>query len=79
MLHIISLLTQTEIDVLDLLSQGYTRGRICQLRCVELSTVKTQINSILKKFHSTSISSLVEELNGLHIFDYLRHAKQIRM
>ena len=40
---------QSQELLLDLTCQSYTRSEICRLRCVELSTVKTQIRNILKK------------------------------
>lgn len=72
-LHIITQMTQTEIDILDLLSQGYSRSQICEIRCVELSTVKTHIKSILKKFNKTSSAEVIAMMNELQIFDYIRN------
>lgn len=71
-LQIVTQLTQTELDVLDLMSQGYTRSQICETRCVELSTVKTQIHNILKKFKKESMGEVTAIVNDLHILDYLR-------
>lgn len=70
-LQIVTQLTQTELDILDLTCQGYTRSEICRLRCVELSTVKTQIRNILKKFEMESMSEVAACINGLGIIDYL--------
>ena len=72
-LQIVTQLTQTELDVLDLMSQGYTRTQICQLRCVELSTIKTQIHNILKKFKMGSMNEVIQLMNELHILEYLRN------
>lgn len=72
-LHLVSELTQTEIDILDLLSQGYTRSEICRLRCIELSTVKSHIKNILRKFNKTSSSEVIQLMNDLGIFDYIRN------
>ena len=58
-------LTQTEIEVLDLLVQDMSVSEIGRQRCVELSTVRSHINSILKKFdmHSTrEVISLIKRL-----------------
>lgn len=74
-LHIMTQMTQTERDILELLSQGYSRADICRIRCVELSTVKTQIKSILKKFNKKTTAEVVEELNDLQVFDYLKELK----
>lgn len=71
-MHMVSQLTQTELDILNLTAEGYTRQQICEIRCVELSTVKSQIHSILKKFNSGSMQELVTMLDSCHIFEYLR-------
>lgn len=76
-LQLVTQLTQTEIDILDLLNKGYTRQRICDVRCVEMSTVKTQIHSILKKFSRDSVAEVLQMLNGLQIFDYLHGLNKI--
>lgn len=65
--YILSQLTSTELEVLELLMKGYTRQEICKLRHVETSTLKSQINSILKKFGKTSVQEIVPILRELHI------------
>lgn len=70
-MQIIAQLTQTELDILNLIHEGYSRQQICEIRCVELSTVKTQIHNILKKFNKNSMHELVSMLDSLRIFDYL--------
>ena len=58
-------LTQTEIEVLDLLAQDMSVSEISRERCVEVSTVRTHINNILKKFdlHSTKeVIGLIKRL-----------------
>lgn len=72
-LHMITEMTQTEIDILDLLSQGYSRTQICEIRCIELSTVKTHISKILKKFGMSSTADVIAMMNQLQIFDYIRN------
>lgn len=76
-LHLITQLTQTEIDVLDLLNKGYTRQQICEVRCVEMSTVKTQVHNILKKFEKDSTAEVLEMLNKMNIFDYLHNLNKL--
>lgn len=71
-LHILSQLTPTEIDILNLIYKGYSRTDICEIRCVELSTVKTQIHSILKKFNLNSMSEVIRELKQEDALDYLQ-------
>ena len=50
MLNLLSTLTPRELDTLYLLSNGYSKKDVCELRCVEMSTVKSQVHNILKKF-----------------------------
>lgn len=59
MLNMLSMLTPRELDTLYLLSSGYTRKEVCEMRCVEISTVKSQIHSILKKVNKRNISDII--------------------
>jgi DNA-binding NarL/FixJ family response regulator len=59
MLNILITLTPRELDTLYLLSNGYTRREVCEKRCIEMSTVKTQIRSILKKFNKRNIQDVI--------------------
>lgn len=70
-IQIVSQLTQTELDILTMMSRGYTRSQICEIRCVKLSTVKSQIHTILKKFGKNNMQELIAMLNHLHVLEYL--------
>ena len=70
-IQIVSQLTQTELDILTMMSRGYTRSQICEIRCVELSTVKSQSHTILKKFGKNNMQELIAMLNHLHVMEYL--------
>lgn len=59
MLNLLSTLTPRELDTLYLLSNGYSKKEICEMRCVEMSTVKTQVHSILKKFDKKKIADII--------------------
>ncbi len=59
MLNILSTLTPRELDTLNLLINGHTKKEVCELRCVEMSTVKSQVHSILKKFKKRNISDII--------------------
>ncbi len=72
-LHLISQLTPTELDILNLLNQGLSRQEICELRCIVPSTLKTHIHNVLKKFEKQSAAEVISQLNALHIFEYLNH------
>lgn len=73
--HILTQLTPTELEVLELLMKDYTRQEICKLRHVEPSTLKSQINSILKKFNKNSVQEIVPVLRELHIPQILSQRK----
>ncbi|WP_179090243.1 response regulator transcription factor [Paenibacillus sp. FSL H8-0548] len=73
--YILTQLTPTELEVLELLMKDYTRQEICKLRHVEPSTLKSQINSILKKFNKSSVQEIVPALRELHIPQILSQRK----
>lgn len=73
--YILTQLTPTELEVLELLMKDYTRQEICKLRHVEPSTLKSQINSILKKFNKNSVQEIVPALRELHIPEILSQRK----
>lgn len=69
MLNLLSSLTVTELDTLYLLSSGHTRADICAIRHVEMSTVKSQIHSILHKFKKKSIVEIITSTEDLHLLE----------
>ena len=72
MLNLLASLTVTELDTLYLLSSGHTRADICAIRHVEMSTVKSQIHSILHKFKKKSISEIITSTEDLHLLELVR-------
>lgn len=68
-LNIVTQLTPAEIVLLELFSQGKTRKEIAKIRCVEESTIKSQINALLKKFDKHSTKEVVRILNKHKILD----------
>ena len=54
------------------LCPGYERTEICKIRCVELSTVKTQIKSILKKFNKNTTAEVIQQMNRAADLDYIQ-------
>jgi DNA-binding NarL/FixJ family response regulator len=67
----ISNLTNTERVLIRMLLQNKKIKEIAQERNVELVTVKTQINSLLKKFgctRSKEIVTIIKDLNLMHLF-----------
>ncbi|MDI4649849.1 response regulator transcription factor [Cohnella hashimotonis] len=73
--HILTMLTPTELEVLDLLLKDYNRQEICKMRHVEPSTLKSQVHSILKKFGKDSVQEVTAVLRELHIPEILAQRK----
>lgn len=63
----ISQLTSTERELIKLLLMGKKTKEIAEIRCVELVTVKTQINGLLKKFNCNRTKEIVKLINELNI------------
>lgn len=67
----LSQLTTTERQMIKLLLQGYKTAEIAKIRCVENSTVKTQVKGLLRKFgctRSKEIVQMIRDLNIEHLF-----------
>ena len=67
----ISKLTATEREMIKLLLQGYKVHEIAEARSVEVSTIKTQIKGLLRKFgcsRTKEIVQIIRELNIEHLF-----------
>ena len=67
----LSQLTGAERQMIKLFLQGYKTTEIAKIRCVEYSTVKTQVKSLLRKFgcsRTTEIVNMIQELNIGHLF-----------
>ena len=67
MLNLLSTLTPRELDTLYLLSNGYSKRDICEMRCVEMSTVKSQVHNILKKFNKKKIADIITTDTDRHL------------
>lgn len=64
--QVLSKLSNSEFEVLSQVYQGYKYRQIADARFVSLGTVKTQVNSILRKFQRKrmkEVLSLLEEMN----------------
>lgn len=67
----ISRLTASEREIIRLLLEGRKVHEIAGIRCVENSTIKTQIKSLLGKFgcsRTKEIVQVIRELNIEHLF-----------
>lgn len=70
---IISTLTPSELIVLKLLCNNYTRKEIAKVRCVEIDTIKKQVNSILKKFDKRNTREVVKLLGEHEVIDIINN------
>jgi len=64
--NVLSKLSNSEFDVLALIFEGYKYKQIADMRYVSMGTIKSQINSILRKFECKrmkEVLSLLEEMN----------------
>ena len=68
-LNIVYQLTPSELQLLRLLAEGKTKSQIASVKHIELSTIRTHIANILKKFDESSVNDVVERLRKLGIFD----------
>ena len=64
-LNILTMLSNSEFEVLKCLYQGMNARQISESRYVSQGTVKTQIHSILKKFDMKSVSDMVRHLKEI--------------
>lgn len=67
----ISKLTAAEHEMIKFLLQGCKISEIAEIRCVEVSTIKTQMKGLLRKFgcsRTKEIVSIIRELNIEHLF-----------
>ena len=68
-LQVMMLISATEYEILKLVYYGYTYKNIAKLRFVEETTVRSQVNHILKKFKKKRMKDVIELLKELNIFD----------
>ncbi len=71
-LKIMMLLSATEYEVLKLVNDGYNYRAISQMRYVEETTVRSQINHILKKFGKKHMRDVVHMLRDMDILPKLQ-------
>lgn len=72
---ILSQMTPSELSILDLLLKEMKISEIAKERQVELSTIKTQINMILKKFNKKRTKEVTAMLRELNITPFIHKAR----
>jgi DNA-binding NarL/FixJ family response regulator len=68
--NIISMFSQSEREIIRLLIDQKKISEIARIRCVEISTIKSQINMILKKCNMKRTKKLVELIENINLQDY---------
>ncbi|NLB90960.1 MAG: response regulator transcription factor [Clostridiales bacterium] len=74
-LNILTKLTNSEFEVLKCVYEGFSYKQIAQSRYVSMATIKSQVNSILKKFdllRMKDVVTLMKEIN----FEEIYHPRQ---
>lgn len=73
--NVLSKLTNSEFDILALTYEGHRYRQIADMRFVSLVTIKSQVNSILRKFQRKSMKEvliLLEKMNFRDIVQEIR-------
>ena len=70
-LNIISKLTNSEYEILISFFEGGTYKSISETRYVSISTVKSQVNSILKKFEMKTIKEVIKLLKQINFSEFI--------
>lgn len=68
-LQVMLMISTTEYEVLKLIYHGYTYKNIAQLRYVQETTIRVQVNHILKKFGKKRMKDVISMLRDLNIFE----------
>lgn len=68
-LNLLSKLSNSEFEILRALCSGDSYKNIAARRFVEESTIRSQVNRVLKKFDASNIKDLIIDLNNLKVFD----------
>jgi DNA-binding NarL/FixJ family response regulator len=71
-LHIISLVTPSEREIISMLIKGYKVKEIAASRYVGVATVKGQITAILRKFAVRSSADVVKIIKTLNLENYFQ-------
>lgn len=70
-LNIVSKLTNSEYEILVSFYEGGTYKSISEARYVSISTIKSQVNSILKKFEMKNMREVVRLLKQLNFSNFI--------
>jgi len=73
MTNLISKLTNTEIEILKLVYNGYKYKQIAVMRSIEEATVRTHVNHILTKLEFKNMKEVIKALGSLGIMEYFKN------
>ncbi|MCL2069188.1 MAG: response regulator transcription factor, partial [Oscillospiraceae bacterium] len=63
-------ISTAEYEILRMIYDGHSYKNIAGLRCVEETTIRSQVNHILKKFGKKRMKHVIEELRESQVFEY---------
>jgi len=67
--QVMLLINTTEYEILKMIYGGLTYRNIAELRFVQETTIRSQVNHILKKFGKKRMKDVIRQLRELKIFD----------
>ncbi len=70
--HMMSALTRTELDILTLYAEGNSYNEIAQKRFTERTTIRAHVSNILKKFKKNRLKDVIKQLQQYQAIDLLR-------
>ena len=70
--HIISKLTNSEFEILKCFYEGNNYKTIAETRFVSQATIKSQVNSILKKFEMKNMKDVIKLLNLVNFSEIIK-------
>lgn len=73
MTNLISKLTNTEIEILKLVYNGYKYKQIAAMRSIEEATVRTHVNHILTKLKLRNMEEVIKTLESLGVMEYFNN------
>lgn len=71
--NLITKLTKSEYEILNLVYEGKSYKEIAKMRCVEEVTIRSLVNKILKKMQVKSMRELVSDLKKMQVFELIKN------
>jgi len=73
MVKLLSILSKSEIEIVKLFYDGYSRKEISAMRSIEEATLRVQISRILKKTNYTNMKDLIKDIKVSNAFAFLNN------